>query len=247
MGFLDGATVAVIGGSSGIGLATAQAARAEGASVVITGRSADRLTDALGTFGDGEPAVRGVQLDSTDEQGTRALFEELPRVDHIFVSASTVLGGGLSRDTESLRPALDTRVWGCLFAAKYGGPRMSEGGSITFCSGSSSIRPRPGSALGAASCAAVESMARTLAIDLAPVRVNAVVPGLIDTPLLGGSGAERAQRLAEAGRALPVGRVGRPEDIADAVLFLMRNGFVTGISLIVDGGRVLGSGPLGAS
>ena len=160
-------TVVILGGSSGIGLATAKAAKAEGAEIVITGRSRQRLDAARAEMG-GE--VRAIALDVADEAGMRAMFEGLPKVDHIFVSAATVtLGGGLAPDTEKLRPGMDTRFWGSIYAAKYGAPKMPRDGSITFCSGTSAWRPIPGSGgVGAASCGAVEALARSLAVDLAP-------------------------------------------------------------------------------
>jgi NAD(P)-dependent dehydrogenase (short-subunit alcohol dehydrogenase family) len=240
---LEGATVVVVGGSSGIGLATAMAALAEGASVVVTGRSQARLDEAHERL---DPArtgsrVKAVALDSTDEAGTQALFEGLPTIDHIFVSAATVgAHGGLASESVLARPVLDTRFWGSLFAAKYGSRRMAPTGSITFCSGVSTHRPRRNASIGAASGGAVEAFARALAIDLAPIRVNTVVPGLIDTPLVAGLfGGNRDALLTQAAKSMPVGRIGRPEDVADAVLFLMKNSFVTGVSLVVDGGRLL--------
>jgi NAD(P)-dependent dehydrogenase (short-subunit alcohol dehydrogenase family) len=185
--------------------------------------------------------VRVAGVDSADEEGTKALFDSLPVVHHIFVSAGAVGAGPLTATTEQLRPLLDTRVWGSVFAAKYGAPRMTDGGSITFCSGVSALRPRPGgSGVSAASAAAVEALARSLAVELAPIRVNVVVPGLIDTPLIASAFGEHRERMLEAAAAsLPVRRVGQPEDIADGVLFLMGNGYVTGTTLVIDGGRLL--------
>ena len=235
---MQGMTVVVIGGSSGIGLATARAALDAGADVVITGRSKERLDDAASSLGAG---VRTVCLDSADEDGTKAMFGDLPVVHHIFVSAATVGSAAITTETEQLRPLLESRVWGSVFAAKHGAPRMTVGGSITFCSGVSALRPRPGgSSVSAASAAAVEALARSLAVELAPIRVNAVVPGLIDTPMVSGMfGDKHDQAMQSIGASLPVRRVGQAEDIADGVLFLMGNGYVTGISLVIDGGRLL--------
>jgi NAD(P)-dependent dehydrogenase (short-subunit alcohol dehydrogenase family) len=234
---LEGATVVVIGGSSGIGLATAQAAGDAGAEVVVTGRSADRLRDAAAVLGHG---VRTVALGSVDEDGTMALFDGLERVDHVFVAAATIGGGGLTPTTDEMRPLIETRLWGSVFAAKYAAPRMTQGGSITFCSGSSALRPRVGgSPVAAASAAAVEALARSLAVELAPIRVNTIVPGLVDTPLLNIAGDQRERFFERAAASLPVRRVGQPEDLAHAVVFLMENGYVTGITLTVDGGRAI--------
>ena len=232
-------TIVILGGSSGIGLATAKAAKAEGARVVITGRSRERLEAARSELG-GE--VQAVSLNAADEQGTQSLFEDLKTVDHIFVTAATVtLGGGLARTTEALRPGMDTRFWGSIYAAKYGAPKMTAGGSITFTSGTSAWRPIPGSGgVGSASCGAVEALARSLAVDLAPIRVNTLQPGYVDTPLLDEMlGEARVKIKAEAGARLPVKRIGTSEELADAVLFLMKNGYVNGITLTVDGGGLL--------
>lgn len=231
-------TVIILGGSSGIGLATAQAAQAEGAKVVITGRNAARLENARVALGASADARL---LDAADESGTRDLFAGLPAIDHVFITAGQlVLDGKLAPDTASLHPALDTRFWGALYAAKYAAPKIRPGGSITFMSGTASRRPLPGAAVATASCGAVDAFARALALDLAPIRVNTIQPGYVDTPLLDGIfGDQRDEILAAAGAKLPVGRVGRPDEIAQAVLFLMKNGYVTGINLVVDGGGLL--------
>jgi NAD(P)-dependent dehydrogenase (short-subunit alcohol dehydrogenase family) len=135
---------------------------------------------------------------------------------------------------------MDTRFWGALYAAKYGAPKMNGSGSITFMSGTAAQRPIGGMSVASASCGAVEAFARALAVDLAPIRVNTIQPGFVDTPLLDEFlGAQRAEILAAAAARLPVRRIGQPEDIADAVLFLMKNGYVTGITLTIDGGGLL--------
>src|SRR6266851_1595390 len=234
---LTNSTVVILGGSSGIGLATAKAAKAEGARVVITGRSPERLRAAQAELG-GE--VKTVALDVGDEAGTRALFAELERVDHGFITAGAVLfDPKLAPDAESIRPALDTRFWGAFYAAKFAAARMSSGGSITFMSGAAAIRPIRGASVATASCGAVEAFARALAVDLAPIRVNTIQPGLIDTPFLDTLGERRDAFMTEYSKRLPVGRPGHSEEVADAVLFLMKNGFVTGITLTIDGGGVL--------
>jgi NAD(P)-dependent dehydrogenase (short-subunit alcohol dehydrogenase family) len=234
---LNKATVVILGGSSGMGLATAKAAHAEGARVVITGRTPERLEAARAALGD---KVRTVALDIRDEMGTRALFSGLDSVDHVFITAGTVLfDPKLATDATSVRPALDTRFWGAFNAAKFAAAKMSTRGSITFMSGTAAIRPIRGASVATASCGAVEAFARSLAVDLAPIRVNTIQPGLIETPFLDTLGDRRNAIIAEYSARLPVGRVGRAEDVANAVLFLMKNGFVTGITLTIDGGGVL--------
>ncbi len=235
---LKNATVVILGGSSGIGLATAKAARAEGAQVLITGRSAQRLQTARADLGD---AVRTVVLDVADEMGTRTFFQELHHLDHVFITAGTLVKDSrLAPDSATLRPAMDTRFWGALYAAKYGALKMNGSGSIVFMSGTAAQRPLNGASVASASCGAVEAFARALAVDLAPIRVNTIQPGFVDTPLLDEVlGAQRAEILAAVATRLPVRRIGRPEEIADAVLFLMKNGYVTGITLTIDGGGLL--------
>tara|TARA_R110002096_G_scaffold19729_16_gene65820 strand:- start:9669 stop:10391 length:723 start_codon:yes stop_codon:yes gene_type:complete len=235
---LNDSAVIILGGSSGIGLATATAARAAGANVTITGRDPQRLASARAALGD---AVTAVELDAADEAGTQQLFSTLAAVDHVFITAGTLVAdAGLATPSGELRPALDTRFWGALYAAKYAAPNMSAGGSITFMSGTAGRRPLPGAAVASASCGAVDAFARALALDLAPIRVNTISPGYVDTPLFDGLlGAQRDAVLAEVAQSLPVKRIGRPEEIADAVLFLMNNAYVNGINLVVDGGGLL--------
>jgi NAD(P)-dependent dehydrogenase (short-subunit alcohol dehydrogenase family) len=233
----------IVGGSSGIGLETARLALAEGASVTIAGRSENRLlraAEGLGTSRVGGPIggrVKTVVADATDEASIRALFEGEARVDHLFLPAGELQPGGgdvLGSDLDGLRSTLEVRLLGVVHAVRQARPKMA-GGSITLMSGLYSTRPARGGAMSAAAVAAVEGMTRALALDLAPIRVNAVAPGLVDTPLWDAFGPQREAILAW-GASLPVGRVGRPEEVAGAVLFLMGNGFVTGTVLAIDGG-----------
>lgn len=234
---LSNRTVVVLGGSSGIGLACASAAHESGASVVIAGRSSEKLDLARERVGD---AARTFTVDVADETSVRELFEQIERVDHLLVSAAETRAASMEEpESETLRATLDVRVWGGYYAAKHAVPRMN-GGSITFVSGLSAMRPYPGSEIIAASCGAIEAFSRALALDLAPIRVNTVCPGIVETPLLDGFyGEDREEVLRDLAARLPVGRVGEPEDIADAALFLMGNGFVTGSVLRVDGGGAL--------
>jgi NAD(P)-dependent dehydrogenase (short-subunit alcohol dehydrogenase family) len=243
---LDGKRVVIIGGSSGIGLETARLALADGAFVTIAGRSEDRLwraTENLLSTHDARTRpdrLRSVVADVTEEPSLQALFGGEERIDHLFLPAGELRPGGgcaLTSDLPGLRAILETRLLGVTIVVRHARLKMVNG-SITLMSGLYSTRPARGGAIAAAAVAAVEGMTRALALDLAPIRVNAVAPGLIDTPLWDSFGAQREAILAR-GATLPVGRIGRPEEVAEAVLFLMSNGFVTGTVLAIDGGGSL--------
>jgi NAD(P)-dependent dehydrogenase (short-subunit alcohol dehydrogenase family) len=232
---LDGKQLLIIGGSSGIGLETARLALAEGAFVKIAGRSEERLRKAAQNLA--SDRMRSVVADLSDESSIRSLFANETRIDHIFVPAGELRPGGsdaLKSDMDGLRSIFEVRLLGVAHVVRQAKPRM-DGGSITLMSGLYSTRPSAGGAIAAAAVAAVEGMTRALALDLAPIRVNAVAPGLIDTPLWDSFGAQRDAILARAAK-LPVGRAGRPEEVAAAVIFLMCNDFVTGVVLPIDGG-----------
>ena len=242
----QGKHLIVVGGSSGIGLETARLALTEGASVTIVGRSEDRLRQAAESIASTHPAMaapfrlRFVVADVTDESSIRNLFGCESHVDHLFLPAGELRPGGgdaLTSDLHELRAILESRILGVAHVVRHASPKMA-GGSITLMSGLYSTRPARGGAFPAAAVAAVEGMTRALALDLAPTRVNAVAPGLIDTPLWDAFGPQREAILAR-GSSLPVGRIGRPEEVAEAVLFLMSNGFVTGTVLAIDGGGAL--------
>jgi len=227
--------VVILGGSTGIGFATARAAIAEGARVTIAGRSAEKLRLAKAALSN---AADTAILDVNEESAVRDFFETRDGIDHIFVTAGNPAHAPrLEIETRLLRRAMDTRFMGALYAAKYGAPKMRRNGSLVFMSGSTSTVPLAGEPVVTASCAAVEAFARALAVDLAPLRVNAITPGYIETPFLEDILGERKEAvLAAAAAKLPAKRIGRVEEAADGVLFLMRNEHVTGIALLVDGG-----------
>lgn len=235
---LEGSRIVVIGGASGMGLATARAAVAEGASVVIAGRTMRRLRDAADEIGGGtEPVV----VDLTDEDSVAELFEEVGELDHLAVTgASGSTGGFLSQPVPEAQEFMDSKFWGAFRAARYAAPLVRPGGSITFNSGTYAAKPTAGVAAVTASLAALEMLGKSLALELAPVRVNSVRPGTIDTPLWGSmSEAERGEMFEAAAKRAPVGRIGRPEDVARAILFLMDHDYLTGTVLEVNGGESL--------
>jgi NAD(P)-dependent dehydrogenase (short-subunit alcohol dehydrogenase family) len=244
---LDEKRVVIIGGSSGIGLETARLALVQGASVTIAGRSEDRLRKAAESlefsYEDARSKtptdrLRCAFADMADEASIRSLFAAEAQVDHLFLPAGELRPGAadaLRSDAEGLRSILEVRLLGVVHAIRQARPKMREEGSITLMSGLYSTRPAAGGAIAAAAVAGVEGMTRALALDLAPIRVNAVAPGLIETPLWDAFGPQREAFAARAAK-LPVGRIGRPEEVAEAVVFLMTNGFVTGTVLPIDGG-----------
>ena len=235
---LEGAMVVVAGASSGIGLATAIAARAAGADVVIVARDPDRLASARATVGDG---TRSFSLDAADADAVEVMFAELGRVDHVASFTGEQPVGSVADTThDQYQRALDARVWAARNLCASAAPRMPSTGSFTFCSGVSAWRPRAGRAAGAAATAALESYARGMAVELAPIRVNTVCPGSFDTPVLDRAFGDRKNEVMKPYLAtLPLGRLGRPEELAHAVLFLMTNGYTTGTVLHVDGGALL--------
>ena len=236
---LDGQRIVVLGGSSGIGLATAQAAVREGANVVIASSRKARIDEALATLPTG---TEGHVLDLADGDATQALFARLGSFDHlVFTAGETLQLGSLSdTDMDAARRFFTLRYWGAYYAAKYGSSNIRKGGSIVFTSGIAGQRPQAGWSVGASICAAMEGLTRALAVELAPIRVNIVSPGIVQTSLWSNMAeADRAALYQQMAEKLPVGHVGDVAEIAQAYLYLMRQTYSTGQVLVVDGGAVL--------
>ncbi|TPL96007.1 SDR family oxidoreductase [Mesorhizobium sp. B2-3-10] len=234
--------ILIVGGGSGMGLALARRCLAAGAEVIIAGRGENRLRQAREALGN--PAGLGMAtVDIAREDQVGALFAGIGGLDHIVSTAADIEGAyrllpelGL----EAAQRVVDSKLFGPLLLAKHGAPRLAAAGSMTFVSGIAAYRPAARGSVVAAVNAALEGLVRALAIELAPLRVNAVSPGWVDTEIWAQvAGDRKADTLAAMAERLPVGRIGQPEDIADAIAFLIGNGFATGTTLHVEGGHRL--------
>jgi NAD(P)-dependent dehydrogenase (short-subunit alcohol dehydrogenase family) len=253
---LHNRTVLVIGRGSGIARAVALAVRAAGGRVVVAGRDAEALaaayqdqdqdqsSDSDFDSGPGPGSDSGIAaetVDLTDESSVQALAARLGTVDHVVTTASARARGtvaDLAHDT--VLQAFDTKVLGPILLAKHFAPRMPKDGSFVLFSGAAALKPSIGMLAVAATNGAVDVVTRSLAVELAPIRVNAVSPGTIDTGAYDALGEEKkAELFAQRADANPAGRIGSPQDIAEAVMFALTNTFLTGVSLAVDGGETL--------
>jgi len=234
----DDKTLVVIGGGSGIGLATAKAFVEGGGSVVIGGRSPGRLEAARERLG---ANARAAAVDVFDARSMAAFFDRIERVDHLFTPAASYTIAPFDHpDEAAIASPFDGKFWGQVRCVRAAAPKLAPDGSVVLMSGAASARPPKGAALYAAANGAIEAFGRGLAVDLAPVRVNVVAPGTIDGDLWARRPAE-IRDAAFAGQAAGslVGRPGAEGEIAQAVLFLLTNGFTTGTTLFTDGGYSL--------
>ncbi|KAF6692825.1 SDR family oxidoreductase [Pseudomonas sp. EKM23D] len=230
---LNGKTVVVIGGSSGIGAAVAEQAKSRGAQVVLAGR---RLSSAL------HNGLRSEPVDVTDNASLQRLFESVGRFDHLVYTAGPAVQAKNLQDTD-LQLAQDNfnvKLWGALRAIQLALPFLDEHGSIVLTSGQLGRKLVPGQFIKIGINAATEALGKQLAKELAPRRVNVVSPGVIDTPAYAGlSEDQREAMYAKVGQALPVGRVGQAYEVAAGYVLAMENAFMTGSVIDIDGGGLL--------
>jgi NAD(P)-dependent dehydrogenase (short-subunit alcohol dehydrogenase family) len=235
----DNKRVVIVGGSSGIGLAVAEQLALQGAEIVLVSGNAARVQGAAKSIGG---KAQGQAVDVSDEKAVAGFFANLGAFDHLVFTAGDSLQLHKLADTDlkQARRAFELRYWSALAAVKYGSPQIRKGGSVVLTTGVAGQRPHSGWVIAASVCGTIEALTRALAIELAPIRVNAVSPGVVRTNLWQNmSSSEREQLFESVGKRLPVGRVGEAHDIAQAYLFLMQEGFATGQTVVVDGGTVL--------
>jgi NAD(P)-dependent dehydrogenase (short-subunit alcohol dehydrogenase family) len=230
---LSGKHVLIVGGSSGIGLGIAKVAAQAGAIITIAARNEEKLAEAVAVIGHN---AGGRRLDQTDDASVDTFFKDGKVWDHVVTSAGA---GGRGRLPDipmaDAQTVMNSKFWGYFRVARAA--KIAPGGSLTFISGKLGQKPSAGTALIAAVNSAIEGLSRGLALDLAPARVNTVSPGVIDTPMWDRMGEAQKQAMyAQAAKTLPAGRIGRPEDVGTAVLFLMTNPFATGAVINLDGG-----------
>lgn len=221
----------VIGGTSGVGLATARCLAGKGVKVVAVSRSPEKA-------GDVPPGVRLVACDARDGKALQGLFAAEAPFD-ILINAATggdrAIGPFLEMDFDGYRKSFD-KLWSYVQSVRYGIPHMPEDGAIVLVSGSPARKPKPGQVALSSVGGAVEAFIRAVAREIRPVRINAVSPGIIDTPMFGDDEAQRRAQLARATGTNLIPRPGRPEEVADAILFALSNDFITGTVIDVDGG-----------
>jgi len=234
---LAGQTVVVLGGSAGIGLETARSARAEGADVILTARSPERLEAAAREVG----AVKTAAFDATDGDALERFFDDLPQIDHVMVSGGGPYYAPLAEmDFAEVRADIERHLVVSMRVARLATGKVRPGGSLVFISGTGGRRRGVGLTLIGALTAAAPALAENLALEIAPIRVNLVAPGFVDTGLsadLLGEGLEA--RREELRERLPIRRVVGPEDVAALSVHLMANTALTGGTYDIDGGQKL--------
>lgn len=232
MSTLTNQTVAIVGASSGIGLATARAAALLGAEAIMLGRSKERLEEAARAV---QGTARTIAMDMLDRAAVDRTIASIGPIDHLVLTAAGDELASIGRITEltaeQVERSLD-KLRGYVNVTRAAAPRMRERGSVTLLSGTSAAKPPAGFSILAAVNASVVSFGRALALELAPIRVNVVMPDVVDTPRHGGNREMIATRAAQ----LPARYLGQSEDIAQGIVFLMTNPYMSGHTLVMDGG-----------
>jgi NAD(P)-dependent dehydrogenase (short-subunit alcohol dehydrogenase family) len=233
---LPGQTVVVIGGSAGIGLETARRARGEGADVILTGRNSERLQDAANELG----ALSTASFDANDLPALEGFFESLSGpIDHVMVTAGRPYYARLAQmDFEEARRGIEERQMLMLGVARYGAAKVRPGGTLLFMVGTGGRHTGLGLGIISATTAALPALTANLALEVAPVRVNLIAAGFVDTPLSAELlGAQLEERRDQLRATLPIGRVVEPADVAALAVHVMTNTALTGATYDIDGGE----------
>lgn len=231
-------TVLIVGGTSGMGRAVADLVAARGDVAIVAGRSQERVDRVAKEIGG---TARGVVMDLTDESSIKQAVETVGSIDHLVLAAAALIYAPFAElSLDDAKAVFENKFWGYYRAVSIVAPELPEDASITIFSGVAVDRPAPGTVAVTAVNAALEGLTRSLAVELAPIRVNSISPGTVDTEAYNHMSAdEKAKSFEEQGKALLVGRVGRPEDIASTVVHLIDNGYTTASNVHVDGGARL--------
>jgi NAD(P)-dependent dehydrogenase (short-subunit alcohol dehydrogenase family) len=236
---LKGQRIVILGGTSGIGFAVATAAAAEEANVVIVSSKPESVTKALARLPEGS---EGSAVDITNEGDVERFFHEIGAFDHLVYTAGdwALYGDFAKLSLADAKRSFGVRYWGCLAAIKYALPLIRHDGSIVLTSGTSGRRPSKGWAIPASILSGVEALGRALALELGPLRVNVVCPGMTNTEMWDELPTENRESMyREMAAKLPVGRVAEPLEVAETYLHLTRQTYSTGEVIVVDGGGVL--------
>lgn len=237
---LNNKRIVITGITGGIAKASTQRLAAQGAEIIVTARSEEKLEQALADLSGN---VSGYVMDLQDEESVKTFFSRVGDFDHLVTpAASSMFAPIREMDFTAARELIESKQWGQMLCVHYALPYLSKNGSITLFSGTVTQKPLPGATMFAAAGAASEASGRIWAYELAPIRVNTIVPGVIETDIwtsLNGSEEAAKEQMSEIASILPVGHVGASDDVAKAVSFLIDNTFVNGVSLVVDGGHRL--------
>ncbi len=235
---LNGKKIIIIGGSSGIGFGIAKACSSQGADIVIASRSREKLAQSKKELGS---KVNTQTLDINNLEEIKSFFKKIGPFDHLITPGATVYLGNFGTMSEQDElSSFQSKFWGQYYCAKYSFRNIKPGGTIILFAGCWSHRPISGASIPSSINGAVESLGRALAVELAPIRVNVISPGIIDTPLFSGvSEQERKAFFEKTAKALPLKKIGNPEEVALTALYLMGNTYTTGSTIYVDGGETL--------
>lgn len=229
--------VVIVGGSRGIGFEVARLASLQGAKVTLVGRTEKDLQSAVAQLSGAEYLVG----DAGQEADVNRVFAAINKVDHVYVAAGSFKSGSfLEGSVEEVMAPFVERVWGSIYVVRALAGKIPPGGSVTFSGGLSTDRPVSGAWVSGLATATVEQLARLLALELAPIRFNAIAPGYTDTPMWDRIwGENKGEMLGALAEKFPVKRIATSEEVAEAILLLMTNRSITGESLHVDGGARL--------